>query len=130
MSVEAPDEATEAAREELLDRTRADPGLTPAERETTLSFAVDEEEARIHTEEASLIRRLLAHGAVDIQALGVFDGERRQTLTLEEAVSESDPDDLIVRLKGRIPLRYLTVGAGGRNHDDHAPVVSSGVFDE
>jgi len=129
MSTETADEATATAREDLLDRTRADPGLTPAERETTIAFAVDEGEARIHTEEAAVIRRLLAHEGVEVDRLGVFDGERRRTLSLEEAV-ETDPDDLVVRLKGRLPLRYVTIGSVGRNNDEHAHVVSKEVFDE
>ena len=130
MSPETTDEATRTAREDLLGRTRADPGLTPAERETTLTFAVDEASAHVHTEEAAIIRRLLAHGAVEVDALGVFDGDRRRTLSLESALAETDPNDRVVRLKGRVPLRYLSIGSVGRNHDEHAAVVSEGVFDE
>ena len=76
-----------------------------------------------------IIRRLLAPDAVEVDALGVYDGDRRRSLTLEEAVDETDSDDLVVRLKGRLPLRYLTVGTAGRNHDDHADVVSGEVFE-
>ena len=130
MSTETTDEATATPREDLLDRTRADPGLTPAERETTLSFAVDEGEARVHTEEAAIIRRFLAHDAVEVDVLGVFDGDRRRTLSLEETLAEADGDDAVVRLKGRVPLRYVTIGSVGRKHDEHAAVVSEGVFDE
>lgn len=127
---ERAEEPPEATREDLADETRADPGLTPAERETTLAFAVDEGSVRIHTEEAAIIRRLLHHGDVRVDALGVFDGDRRRTLSLEEALAEGGPDGSVVRLKGRLPVRYLTVGSVGRAHDEHAPVVSEGVFDD
>lgn len=124
------EDTAQATREDLLDRTRADPDLAPAERETTFAFAVDEDCARVHTEEASVIRRLLSHGDVRVDALAVFDGERRHTRTLEEVLGEGGPDGSVVRLRGRLPLRYLTVGSVGRNHDEHAAVVSEGVFDE
>lgn len=130
MSSQTTEETAGPTREDLVDETRADPGLTPAERETTIGFAVDEAEARIHTEEASLIRRLLSHGDVRIDALGIFDGDRRHTRTLGEVLAEDGPDGSVVRLKGRLPVRYLTVGSVGRSHDEHAPVVSEGVFDE
>jgi hypothetical protein len=115
--------------EDLLDRTRADPALGPEERGTTVAFAVDEDTARIHTEEAALIRRLLAHHDVRVDTLGVFDGDRRRRLSLEEALTEIRPDELVVRLRGTIPVRYLGVSCVPRNHDRHAAVVSSGVFD-
>lgn len=127
---ERAEEAPQTTREDLVDQTRADPGLTPPERETTLTFAVDDDSARVHTEEASLIRRLLSHGSVRVDALGVFDGEDRHTLTLEEVLAAGGIEGSVVRLKARVPLRYLTVGSAGRAHDEHAPVVSEGVFDE
>jgi len=117
-------------REDLIDRTRADPELTPAERETTFRFAVDEDAAHIHTEEASLVRRLLAHRGVEVRRVGVYDGDTRRTLTLDEALEESGSGDRVVRLKASLPLRYLTVGTGGRASDAHSSVVSNGVFDE
>lgn len=130
MSTETRDDGTETAREDLLDRTRADPGLKPAERETTIGFAVEEDTVRIHTEEAAIIRRLLAHRDVEVAALGVFDGDRRRTLALEETLAEVGGDDAVVHLKGRIPIRYVTIGSVGRKHDEHAAVVSDGVFDK
>lgn len=130
MSSQSPEEVAEGAVEYLRERTRADPGLIPEERETTLTFAVDEETARVHSEEASIIRRLLSHDDVDVRRLGVHDGETTRTVSYDDALAEMGADDLVVRLQGRIPLRYLVVKDVGRNHDDHAVVVSKGVFDE
>jgi len=56
MSTEPRGEGGRRALEDLLDATRADPELTPSERETTFTFAVDEDVAHIHTEEAAVIR--------------------------------------------------------------------------
>jgi hypothetical protein len=130
MSAEPAAEATRPAREDLLDRVRADPSLGPRERETTFTFATDEAIAHVHTEEAAIIRRLLSHDDVEVDALGVLAGDRRRTLTLAETLAETDSESLVVRLKGRLPLRYLTVATVGRNHDEHAAVVSEEVFGE
>lgn len=130
MSAEAVEDVGERAVEKLRDRTRADPQLAPKERETTFTFAVDENTARVHTEEAALIRRLLCHDDVRVDALGVFDGDGYRTLSFDEAVAETGGDDLVVRLKGRVPLRYLVVRDTGRRNDDHAQVVSKEVFNE
>ena len=76
MSSETFDEGGRLGLEDLLDQTRADPDLSPSERETTFTFAVDEDAAHIHTEEAAVIRRLLSHEDVRVDALGVFGDQR------------------------------------------------------
>jgi len=130
MSSETFDEGGRLGLEDLLDQTRADPDLSPSERETTFTFAVDEDAAHIHTEEAAVIRRLLSHEDVRVEALGVFDGDRRRTLTPEEALAELEAGDAVVRLKGTLPLRYFVVRDTGRSHDRHADVVSKEVFNK
>lgn len=130
MSSETPEERARRTREYLIDRAGADPGLTPAERETTIGFAVDQDAARVHTAEASLVRRLLAHRDAEVRRVGVFDGDHYRTLSFAEALEETADEDRVVRLKASVPLRYLTIGTGGRQTDAHAPVVSNGVFDE
>jgi hypothetical protein len=130
MSTEPRGEGGRRALEDLLDATRADPELTPSERETTFTFAVDEDVAHIHTEEAAVIRRLLSHDDVRVDQLGVFDGDRRRTLTREEALAELEAGDAVVRLKGALPLRFFVVRDTGRSHDRHADVVSKEVFNK
>ena len=51
-------------------------------------------------------------------------GERE----VREALRETD--DRVVRVRGRLPLRFLKVASVDRNHDRRAPVVCEGVFDE
>jgi hypothetical protein len=120
----------ERTREDLRELVRADPDLAPAERETTITVAVDEARARIHTEEAAIIRRLLCHDGVTVDALGVHDGDRRRTIDLDDALAEVEQGDIVSRLKGSIPLRYVSIGTVGRDHDKHSPVVSHGVLED
>jgi hypothetical protein len=129
---EVVEEAAPPAREELMGRARADPGLDPVERETVLRWAVDEDTAAVYSAEASLIRRLLAHDDVQVREVGIHDDGRTRSLPVDEAVQAIAEDSLVVSLHGRIPLRYLGVSspAGGRSHDQHAPVVAEGVFSE
>ena len=131
-----PDQATEEAvgspREALIGQARADPGLDPVERETILRWAADEDTAAVYSAEAALIRRLLAHGDVDVREIGIHDDGRTRSLPVDAAVEAIAEDSLVVSLHGRVPLRYLgvTSPAGGRSHDRHAAVISSGVMEQ
>lgn len=129
-SSQSAEEGVEDPREYLRDRTRADPGLTPAERETTLTLAHDRDTARVFSEEAAVVRRLLSHEGFDPARVGVHDGDTTRTVSFEEAVAETAADDLVVRVRGTLPVRYLKVGAVGRNHDHHADLVSKEVLSE
>jgi hypothetical protein len=124
------EEGVEPSREYLRDRARADPRLTPAERETTLTIAHDRDTARVFSEEAAVVRRLLAHDGFEPERVGVHDGDTTRAVSFDEAVAETAPDDLVVRVQGALPVRYITIATVGRNHDEHAPIVSKEVFGE
>lgn len=79
---------------------RADPDLAPAERETTIRWATDEERATIHTDEPAIIRSLLAHEHFETD-------EERQS------------DGAIVSLRGTLPIACLTI-KGTQRSDDNA----------
>jgi len=83
----------------------------------------------VHTAEASLVRRLLAHGGAEVREVALLvDGADYLRLPLDQAVEETGGDDLIVALRASLPVRYLTIGSVGRKGDEHAPVVSEEVF--
>lgn len=130
MSSGGGEDGVETLREDLIEQTRVDPGLGPRERETALRWAADEAVAHVHTEEAAIIRRLLAHGALEVGALGVHDGDRRHTLTLEQARDQISPGDVVARLRGTIPVGFLKIQSVPRDHDRHAAVVAKQVFRE
>lgn len=131
MTVEGRSEKrAETLTEELIEQTGRDPGLGPRERETTLTFATDEDTAHVHTDEPALIRRCLAHDRLDVDELRIItDGEVRR-LTFDDVVANGGVDGRVAGLRGRVPVACLLVKAGPRKDDGHAAVVSVGVFDE
>jgi hypothetical protein len=62
--------------------------------------------------------------------VGVHDGDTTRTVSFEEAAAETAADDLVVRVRGTLPVRYLKVGAVGRSHDNHSAIVSKEVLGE
>lgn len=130
MSSQSREEVVDDPVEYLRERTRADPQLRPEERETTFTVAADEDSFRVHSEEAAIIRRLLCHDDVRVDALGLFDGEAYRTVSFEEAPAKMGADDLVVRLKGHFPVRFFGIRDSGRTHDRHSAIVSKEVFNE
>jgi hypothetical protein len=126
---ESSEERSQYIREDLRDRARADPHLTPKERETTIGVARDEDLARIHTEEAAIIRRLLAHEATQPTTVGLYDGETARRVSYDKVGAEISSEDEVVSLRARLPVRYVLIKGKGRNTDSHAEMVSPGVLD-
>lgn len=114
-----------AAAPTVLDAVREDPALTPQEKETTIRFAKDEDEATIYTREAGLIRRLVAHPESDVSFFNVLvDGDARTT-------TESEWNGAaITGVEVRVPVGALQVKSSSRETTDHAPIVSGRVLNE
>jgi hypothetical protein len=110
-----------------MQRVSADPDLTLKERETTFSFADDEDRARIHSASPAVVRRLLAHDEVRITNATIHDGEGVETVS-----GESLPDTTgdIVSVRGTLPVGFLSVKTVGRSTNQAAKVISDGVLRE
>lgn len=117
-------------RDDLASQTRSDPGLSAAERETTITWASDEDHARIHTEAPALIRRCLAHDALDVDAIGVYDGDTTRRVEFDTARANGGVDGDVVALSGRVSIAHLSIKTSRRNHTQQADVISEGVFSE
>lgn len=117
-----------ALREHLREQVGRDPALGPAERETSVAFATDQDTARVHTEEPALIRRLLAHDHVEVGVLGVHDGDTTRTVAYDDVVTNGGVDGRVTRLKGRVPVACLVVKAAPRTTGGHAQVVTKEVL--
>lgn len=85
--------------QEALPPVATDPKLSPAERETSIRWAADEDHATIHTDEPAIIRSLLAHEYF-------------------ETVSQRKSEGTIVSLRGKLPLSCLTVKSTRRSDDN------------
>lgn len=112
---------------ELVERVAPDPDLALMERETTFSFAADEDRARVHSASPAVVRRLLAHEEVSITSATVHDGEGIDNIS-GDALPDTDGD--IVSVRGRVPVGCLLLKAVARSNNQVSNVVSHRVFDE
>lgn len=130
-AVNGSEKHAETLTEELIEQTGRDPGLGPRERETTITFATDENGAHVHTEEPALIRRCLAHDHLDVDELRVItNDEEVRRLSFDDVVANGGVDGRIAALRGRVPVACLTVKADPRKNDGHAAAVSEAVLSE
>ena len=113
----------------LLDAVRDDPRLTPAEKETTIRFARDEDRAKIFTAEAGIGRRLLAHPAASIDAVVVIGGDRARPAVSPDELDPENPRP-IVGVRGAIPVGALLVRRDAREAGHHADVITETVLAE
>lgn len=113
---------------DLREQVGRDPRLAPEERETTVTFATDEDTARVHTDEPALVRRLLAHDHVDVDDVGVYDDGTVRTVAYDAVVADGGVDGRITRLRGRVLVDCLVVKSQPRTTGGHAQVVSKEVF--
>jgi len=119
----------DATRAQLVENwEREDPRLAPEEKETTIRFAKDEDRAVVHTDEAAIGRRILAHPESRVEEVAVLDGgsERVRRLSVEELPDDPEP----VGLRASLPVGALSVRSSARKSRQHSLVVSKRVLDE
>jgi hypothetical protein len=104
----------------VADAVREDPELSPAEKETTIRFAKDRDGARVYTEEAGLIRRIMRHQHADIRGLTELrDGDRRPVVALEDWSGAP-----VVGVEATVPVGALQIKSRPRAGAGHAAVVA------
>jgi len=103
-----------------------DPELTPAEKETTVRFARDDDRAEVYTAEAGLGRRLLCHPFAEIRGVTVADGGARP----ERGVEDLDGDEDVVGVRASVPVGLLQIKSTPRRDNGHAEIVTDRVLDE
>lgn len=112
--------------EEIIDAwERGDPALQSAEKETTIRWAKPDDEAVIHTDEAGIGRRLVAHDHATVEEVTVLDADdTRQRKSPVEVDDEDEP----VAIRCRLPIGGVTIGSSPRKTSQHADVVSDRVL--
>lgn len=114
---------------QILDHAQECDDLTPAEKETAIRFAKDEDAARVYTEYGSAMHRLLLHPAFDVESLRVC-GPDDEHPPFGRTVSPTDYDGgAVTGIRGTIPIGYLTVATTSTTHDPRSNVVSNAVLD-
>ena len=105
---------------ELVEAVGEDATLFPAEKETTIRFAKDEDVASVFTEEAALMRRLLQHPHFHVEAVRLQSG------------SEVAPNDFqqgsITGVRGNIPVGGVVLQTSLRETSQHSAVVPERVL--
>jgi hypothetical protein len=121
--------------EELSDRVSEDPALLPEEKETQIRWAADEGKARIHTDEGSIIRRLLHHPEFTVGELTVVDttGGPRDLhhVQVDKGTDLCDvqvPAGVVTGVRGSIPIGAITVQNCTRDGNQHYKAVSRRVL--
>jgi len=103
----------------LTDCVAENSDLTPAEKETSISFAKTDDTARVFTAEAGLMRRLLSHEHFEVDHVVPQNGMK------VESIEEIDaPETTIVGVAGRVPVGCLKMRTSIRGSSGHANVVS------
>jgi hypothetical protein len=103
---------------------RADPALEPEEKETTIRWAKPDNEAVIHTDEAAVGRRLVAHEHSTVEEVTVLADGTRQRKEAEDVYDGDEP----VSVRCRLPVAALSVSSSPRSSPHHANVVSQRVL--
>lgn len=97
-------------RARAVETVQSDPELTPPEKETSFTFAKDQDYVTVYTEIASNVRGLIAHPHFGIETVRVCDDERfGKSLSWEQWQTDGGP---ITGVKGYGPigvLKYLGV---------------------
>ena len=106
---------------DVLEQVKEDPELLPCEKETTFSFAKDEDRARVHTDEAGLMRRLLQHPEFEITELRLHTQVGYRYVDCEQDLTECDS---VIGVKGSIPVTALLVKSASRAQRAHCHVVA------
>ena len=105
--------------------TADDPDLSPAEKETVIRFARDEDRAAVYTAEAGLGRRLLKHPHAEVEGVTVADGSARPEVPVEDL----DGDEDVVGVRATAPVGLLQVKGSPRRSGGHADIVTDRVLD-
>lgn len=105
---------------------RGDPDLESAEKETLIRWAKPDDEAKIHTDERGVGRRLIRHPHSTVEEVSVLrdDGDRYAALEPDEV----DSADEVVGVRVRLPIGAVSIPRDPRKDDQHSPVVSERVL--
>lgn len=88
-----------------------DSDLIPEEKQVSFVTTKVSDRFRVHSEVSTVTRHLLAHSEFVEENRRVNDGE-------------------VVAVTGTIPVRFVSIGTGGRGNDNWSGLVSGGVFDD
>lgn len=108
--------------EEAAEHVETDPNLESVEKEFSVGFSKDHDQATFHAAIASMVRRCLAHSDMEIENIRVYDESDESYQRMD--VEEFDGDGAIVEARGRVPIESLKVNSNPRSHRSFAQIIS------
>jgi hypothetical protein len=114
--------------DEILDAVAESQELLPREKETTIWFKKHDDRAVVHTDEAGLARRLLAHPRASLRSANVRHDRGARTVEAVEALRGLDDDARVTSVIVDVPVPVVLIQLYPRDTDQHAHVVTKRVF--
>ena len=104
----------------LVEAVKEDPDLLPEEKETTFTWAKDEDRAHVFTEEGSITRRLLRYPDFEIESLRVYTEDAPG-----KRLGGADySDGRITGVWGTLPIGSLKILSRSRSDSTHCKIIS------
>lgn len=112
----------------ILDRVAESRELLPREKETTIRFGKHDDLARVHTDEAGIARRLLAHPRAALRSANVRHDRGARTVEAVEALRGLSDDARVTSVVASVPVSAIQIKSATRDSDHHAHVVARRVL--
>jgi len=104
----------------LIQNVRADPDLSPAERETAIHWCAEDGEARVYSEERGIILSILRSPVATIHTIRVSsDDEFGGTIPPEQY-----QDGAVTGVEATVPIGAIKVKSNSRSSEKRSLVVS------
>ena len=113
-------------RLELIEHVERPRRLSPAECESTIRFAKDEDTYLFETFERTIVETLLEHALGDV--VRVYTQYRDETFDDYHGVipsEELDGDEYVIGVAVRLPVGTLTVKGSSRSKNNHSSIVNT-----
>lgn len=104
----------------LIENVRADPGLTPTERETTINWVGDSDHATIYTEERGVMLSVLRSPIARIHTLRISDEGRFGATVPPDEYTDGD----VTGVRATVPIGAVKIKSEARNSNQRNLVVS------
>lgn len=100
-----------------------DPELGAEEKEFTIGCTKKEEQARLHTNISSQVKRALTHSHIHVEEISVYNEDEGvvQRMSLEDFDGNGD----IVGLQARFPLESIKIRSTPRSSRSYANIIST-----
>jgi len=114
---------------ELLDAIKTDPNRSLEERETSITWAGDENSARVYSSQPAIMRRIAMHPESQVRWVeetnpNFEDGRVTDTFEPQQGFD----GQAVYSLSVSLPVACVTVKRRPRGDSGHSRVVSDGVF--